>query len=84
MNPSSPQFPISHVKVKPQNERNVFNAGTEDEIDEASGRVKYNAFGKTDAWHREDAIDKESRAMYATEHARRTGKLPVQKFDDTK
>lgn len=81
---SSEQFPKSNVKVRPQDERNTFNAGTEDEHDEVSGRVKYNALGKTDMWHSADEREKEYVAKGKTSNARKAGKLPVQKFDDTK
>jgi len=84
MNPKSTQFPISHVKVRPQDERNVFNEGTEDQYDDANGRVKYNAMGKIDMWHFADAREKEYVALGKTSNARKAGTLPVQKFDDTK
>jgi hypothetical protein len=84
MNPKSTQFPISHVKVRPQDERNVFNEGTEDQYDDVSGRVKYNAMGLTDTWHSADARAKEHMAKGRTSNARKAGTLPVQKFDDTK
>jgi hypothetical protein len=84
MNPSKSQFPTSNVKPRPQDERNVFNEGTEDQYDDVSGRVKYNAMGKTDSWHSADAREKEHVALGKTSNARKAGKLPVQKFDDTK
>lgn len=84
MKPSESQFPKSHVTTRPQDERNVFNEGTEDQYDDVSGRVKYNAMGKIDMWHSEDARAKEHVALGKTSNARKAGTLPVQKFDDTK
>jgi hypothetical protein len=78
------QSPKSHVTVRPQDDRNVFNKGTEDEYDDVSGRVKYNAMGKTDTWHNEDARRDEHVAKGKTSNARKAKTLPVQKFDDTK
>ena len=84
MKPSESQFPKSHVTTRPQDERNVFNEGTEDQYDDVSGRVKYNAMGLTDTWHSADARAKEYMANGKTSTARKAGTLPVQKFDDTK
>lgn len=73
--------PISHVKIRPQNERNVFTEGDEVEYDDVSGRVKYDAAGNIDSWRSQDARAKEARVGSANYHLRKDGKTPVQKIN---
>lgn len=75
------QLPISHVKVVNPADRNTFNEGTEDQYDDVSGRVKYNALGKTEKWHKEDARTKEHHTTFINKKARAEGKTPVVKIN---
>jgi len=84
MEPTSSQFPTSHVTIRAQSERNVHNEGTEDQFDDVSGRVKYNALGKTDWWHFEDRHRNDTNVKSNNRYARKQGKIPVVKIDSNK
>ena len=84
MNPSSSQFPTSHVQVSPQSEREYWESEVSEPFDRRkSDRTKKGNWGPDDLFKKQNSNTDAITSM-VNKDARKSGKTPVVKINSNK